>query len=114
MTPALPLCSKPIQVMSDNLDIRALIDEKRADIIKIAAKYGASNVRIFGSVSRGEQRPGSDVDFLVDMESGRSLLDRAGLVLELQELLGVEVDVVTEKSLKERIRVRVLQEAVSI
>lgn len=100
--------------MNEPTDIRALIDEKRADILRIAAKYGASNVRIFGSVSRAEQRPGSDVDFLVDMESGRSLLDRAGLVLELQELLGVVVDVVTEKSLKERIRVRVLLEAVSI
>ena len=102
------------KAMEEPTDIRALIEEKRADIFRIAARYGASNVRIFGSVSRGEQGPGSDVDFLVDMESGRSLLDRAGLVLELQELLGLEVDVATERSLKDRIRNRVLAEAVPL
>jgi len=100
--------------MNKAVNIRTLIEERRADILRIAAKYGASNVRIFGSVSRGEEGPDSDVDFLVDMEKGRSLLDRAGLVLELQELLGLEVDVATERSLKERIRDRVLQEAVPI
>ena len=87
---------------------------KREEILEMAAKYGAYNVRVFGSVARGEADSASDVDFLVEMESGRSLLDLGGLLMELQELLGCQVDIVTEKGLRRRIRDRVLNEAVPI
>jgi predicted nucleotidyltransferase len=85
--------------------------EKKKEILKIAAKHGARNVRIFGSVARGEARADSDVDFLVDMEPGRTLFDMGGLLMDLRDLLGLEVDVVTEQGLKPRIRDRVLKEA---
>lgn len=91
-----------------------LLNEKRAEILEIAAKYGAFNVRVFGSVVRGETGPESDVDILVDMEPGRSLFDLGGLLMDLQDLLGVDVDVVTEKGLRARIRDHVLGEAVSL
>jgi len=87
---------------------------KREEILKIAAKHGARTVRIFGSVARGEADAASDLDFLVEMEPGRSLLDLGGLLMELQDLLGCRVDVVTEKGLRERIRERVLKEAVAL
>jgi predicted nucleotidyltransferase len=93
------------------MDIAALIAEKKKEIREIAAKHGARNVRVFGSVARGEARPDSDVDFLVDMEPGRTLLDLGGLLMELRDLLGLDVDVVTEHGLKPRIRDRVLKEA---
>jgi predicted nucleotidyltransferase len=85
--------------------------EKKKEILKIAAEHGARNVRIFGSVARGEARADSDVDFLVDMEPGRTLFDMGGLLMNLRDLLGLEVDVVTEHGLKPRIRDRVLKEA---
>jgi predicted nucleotidyltransferase len=88
------------------------INEKRDAILRLAQKHGAINVRIFGSVARGEADEHSDIDFLVDMEPGRTLLDLGGLLMDLRELLGMEVDVVTEKGLKQRIRQRVLEEAV--
>ncbi len=84
---------------------------KKKDILKIAARHGARNIRIFGSVARGEARLDSDVDFLVDMEPGRTLFDMGGLLMDLRDLLGLEVDVVTEQGLKPRIRDRVLKEA---
>lgn len=93
------------------MDIAALLEEKKKEICEIAAKHGARNVRVFGSVARGEARPDSDVDFLVDMEPGRTLFDMGGLVMDLRDLLGLQVDVVTERGLKARIRDRVLQEA---
>jgi len=71
-------------------------------------------VRIFGSVARGEADSESDIDFLVNMEPGRSLLDLCGLLIDLEELLGRKVDVVTEKGLRDRIRERVLKEAVAL
>jgi uncharacterized protein len=79
--------------------------------LQIAAKHGARNVRVFGSVARGEARPDSDVDFLVDMEPGRTLFNIGGLLMDLRDLLGLNVDVVTEDGLKPRIRDRVLKEA---
>ncbi|OGO62569.1 MAG: nucleotidyltransferase [Chloroflexi bacterium RBG_19FT_COMBO_50_10] len=88
--------------------------EKRQQILALAEKYGARNVRVFGSVARGDARPDSDIDFLVELEPGRSLFDLGGLLYELQSLLGVEVDVVTEKGLRARIRERVLQEAIPL
>ena len=91
-----------------------LLQSKREDILRIAARYGAYNVRIFGSVTRGEADSESDIDLLVNMEPGRSLLDLCGLLIDLEELLGRKVDVVTEKGLRDRIRERVLKEAVAL
>jgi predicted nucleotidyltransferase len=91
-----------------------LLKNKRKDILHIASKYGARNVRIFGSLARGEAREDSDIDFLVDMESGRSLFDLGGLLMDLQNLLSQKVDVVTEKGLRPRIRDRVLKEALPL
>jgi len=96
------------------MDLGALLKEKREDILRIAAKHGARNVRVFGSVVRGEARPNSDVDFLVDMQPGRTLLDMGGLLMDLRDALGQEVDVVTERGLKTRIRERVLKEAMPL
>ena len=93
------------------MDIAELLAAKKEEILRITAKHGARNVRVFGSVARGEARPDSDVDFLVEMEPGRTLLDLGGLLMDLRDLLGLEVDVVTEHGLKPRIRERVLQEA---
>ena len=87
------------------------LKEKRQDIFRIAAEHGAFNVRVFGSVARGEADETSDIDFLVELEAGRSLLDLGGLQYDLQALLDCPVDVVTERSLKARIRERVVQEA---
>lgn len=88
--------------------------ERRADILAIAARHGAVSVRVFGSVARGDADSESDVDFLVELEPGRSLLDLGGLLVDLQQLLGGSVDVVTERGLKDRIRLRVLREAVPL
>jgi predicted nucleotidyltransferase len=78
-----------------------LLLTKRDDILRIAARYGAYNVRIFGSVARGEADSESDIDLLVNMEPGRSLLDLCGFLIDLEEMLGCKVDVVTEKGLRE-------------
>ena len=93
------------------MDIAELLASKKDEILRIAAKHGARNVRVFGSVACGEARPDSDVDFLVDMDPGRTLLDQGGLLMDLRDLLDVQVDVVTEDGLKSRIRERVLKEA---
>lgn len=91
-----------------------LVEEKRAEILRIASRYGARDVRVFGSVARGEDDRESDVDFLVELEAGRSLLDLGGLQMDLESLLGCRVDVATTRGLKERIRERVLREAMTI
>jgi predicted nucleotidyltransferase len=93
------------------MSIDGLLQEKCEEILRIAARRGAYNVRIFGSVARGEAEPDSDVDFLVELEPSRSLLDLGGLLMDLQDLLGCEVDVLTEAGLRDRIRQRVLSEA---
>lgn len=87
---------------------------RRDEILRVAAQHGARHVRVFGSVARGEADERSDVDFLVDLDKGQSLLDLGGLLMDLQSLLGRPVDVVTEKGLKSRIRDRVLDEAVTL
>jgi hypothetical protein len=92
----------------------ALLKEKREEILRIAAQHGAHNVRVFGSVARGEADAQSDIDLLVEFEPDRSLLDHAALWLELQELLGCKVDVVSEGGVKARIRDRVLREALPV
>lgn len=86
----------------------------RDEILRIAERHGARNIRVFGSAARGSVDAESDVDFLVDLEPGRSLLDLGGLLMELQELLGRRVDVVTERDLRERIRDTVLREAIPL
>jgi len=91
-----------------------LLHEKREDILRIASKRGAYNIRVFGSVARGEADSKSDIDLLVDLEPGRSLFDLGGLLMDLQDLLGQNVDVVTERGLRERIRERVLKEVVPL
>ncbi len=87
---------------------------QRDEILRLAAARGASNVRVFGSFARGDADDRSDIDFLVDMEPGRSLLDLGGLLMDLRELLRRDVDVVTEPSLRERIRDSVIAEAVPL
>ena len=88
-----------------------LVKSERAEILRVAAQHGAYNVRVFGSVARGEAGEGSDIDLLVDLEPGRSGLDRAGLILDLEELLERRVDVVTEGGLYWLLRRRILKEA---
>ena len=96
------------------ISLEDLQHEKREDILRIAKRNGVHNVRVFGSVVRGEADAESDIDLLVDMEPKRSLLDLAGFLLEVEKLLGCKVDAVTEKGLRGRIRERVLKEAVAL
>jgi len=85
--------------------------ERREEILQLAARHGAHNLRVFGSVARGEANESSDLDLLVAWEPGRSQLDHAGLVQDLQQLLGIKVHVGTEKSLHWYVRDRILREA---
>lgn len=94
--------------------LRDQLSEMRAVILDTAAETGASEVRVFGSVARGDEGEGSDVDFLVTLEPGRTLLDLARLELRLEELLGRRVDVVTENGLRSPIRESALREAVHL
>ena len=91
-----------------------LLGAKRAEVLRIAEQNGAHNVRIFGSMARGDADERSDVDFLVDLEPGRSLFDHGRLLAELQELLGLPVDVVTERGLRPVARERILHEAIPL
>lgn len=93
------------------MEIEKRLNEKREAVVALAAKHGARNVRVFGSVGREESDVGSDIDLLVKMEEGRSLLDLSALTLDLQELLGVKVDVVSEEGLYWLLRRRILKEA---
>ena len=87
------------------------LNHKRNEILRLARKYGASHVRVFGSVVNGSSDKDSDIDILVNLDKERSLLDLGGLLMDLQELLRCKVDIVTEKGLRPRIRKQVLQEA---
>ena len=93
------------------MKLEQLVQTQREQILAIAQKNGAHDVRIFGSVARGDSHADSDIDFLVNLDAGRSLLDLARLLRELQTLLGHNVDVVTEAGLRPRIRPQVLKEA---
>jgi len=86
--------------------------ERRAEILAIAAKHGASNVRVFGSVAHADATPESDVDFLVDLEPSRTILDLADLLMDLQDICDREVNLLTEPALHWYIRERVLQSAI--
>lgn len=87
---------------------------KREQILQTAARFGIQRVRVFGSVARGTDDEQSDVDFLVELAPDRSLLDLGGFLYEMRSLLGTDVDVVTEKGIRKRIRERVLAEAVDL
>jgi predicted nucleotidyltransferase len=93
---------------------KADILRRRDEITQLAANYGASNVRIFGSVARGDARENSDLDLVVRFEPGRTLLDQGGLLMDLQELLGVGVDVISEGALSGRFGEIVRKEAVAL
>ena len=91
--------------------IEVLLEDKREEILRICAKHGARNVRVFGSTVRSEASHDSDLDLLVEFEPRRSLLDQAALVLELEQLLGRKVDVVSEAGLYWLLLRRILNEA---
>jgi uncharacterized protein len=93
---------------------KQILKEKRLEILKIAKTYGASNIRIFGSVARGEANSNSDIDFLMDIESGKNLLNRISLIQDLEDLLGCKVDIAKPENLHESIKEKVLQEAISL
>lgn len=88
-----------------------LVTSKKKEILNLAEKHGAYNIRIFGSVLRGEDDEKSDIDFLVDIGKNISSWFPAGLIIDLENLLKFKVDVVTAKALKERIRAKILKEA---
>ena len=96
------------------MSLYELIKQKRKEILQIADKYGAYNVRIFGSVARGQDNKDSDIDFLVDLKNDRSLWDLGGLWTELNELLKIRIEVFTASTLKEKIRQNALSEAIKI
>src|ERR1700690_2597751 len=93
------------------MGISELLKSKRDDILRIAAKHGAHHVRVFGSVARGQARPDSDIDLLVDLEPERSLLDHAALMIELESFLGRKVDIATERGMRPHIREHVMHDA---
>jgi predicted nucleotidyltransferase len=88
-----------------------VLDERRDDIYRIAAEHGVTRLRVFGSVARGGERPDSDIDFLIETGPATSSWFPAGLIIDLEELLGRKVDVVTEASISPYIRGQVPREA---
>ncbi|KAA3601595.1 MAG: nucleotidyltransferase [Calditrichaeota bacterium] len=90
---------------------RKLIQQNKAEIFKIAKDFGAIEIKLFGSVAKGCDTENSDLDFLVTLEEGRSLFDLGGMQVELEELLGKKVDVITKNGLRKRIQQQVLEEA---
>jgi uncharacterized protein len=107
-------CGLELSHNGDMVTLDTLRAERREEILRLAARHGAHNLRVFGSVARGEANESSDLDLLVAWEPGRSLLDHAGLVQDLQQLLGVKVHVGTEKSLHWYVRDRILREATDL
>jgi uncharacterized protein len=104
-------------MMTDRLNTRTALEHlhaRRADILRLAREHGASNVRVFGSVARGEANADSDIDFLVEFQPGTSVWDVIGLWQDLSALLGSHVSVVTESTLEGRFRQSVLKDAVPL
>lgn len=93
------------------ISLEQTVQAKRNDILRLATQYGATRVRIFGSVVRGKADSDSDLDLLVAFEPDRSLLDLIGLKQDLRDLLGREVDVVSERGVSPYLRDRILQDA---
>ena len=91
-----------------------IIDAKREEILRIAARHGVTHVSVFGSAARGEVRPGSDIDFLVEVSGPTSTWFPGGLVADLEQLLGRPVDVVEPEALREPLRENILREAVPL
>jgi len=102
------------QGKAGSMGVDDLLGARREEVLRLAAKHGARNVRIFGSAARGEADTASDLDFLIELAPGRNLLDMGGLLMDLQSLLGRPVDVVSEGGLRPSIRARVLREAVPL
>ena len=96
------------------MTVAELRKTRRDEILRIAAKHGARNVRVFGSAARGEAGPASDLDFLVEMEEGRSLLDLVGFWQDLEALLGCKVDVLTDGGISPYLRERIYAEAIPL
>ena len=96
------------------METDAILQDRRTDILQIAASHGARTVRIFGSMARGEAGPDSDVDILVNLNPGRSLLDIVAIKQDLEDLLGRKVDVVTEAAISPYLREQVLREAIDL
>lgn len=96
------------------LVLRSRLEQLREQIQTIAAQYGISQIRVFGSVARGEATDESDIDLLVEMEPERSLLDRIGCIQDLSDLLTCRVDVVTLKNIREEWRDRIQKEAIAL
>lgn len=96
------------------INSQSVVRLKRNQILQIAARNGVRRLRVFGSVARGTEDALSDIDFLVELAPDRSLLDLGNFLYEVRSLLGKEVDVVTEKGLQQRIRDRVLAEAIDL
>lgn len=93
---------------------KLLLQQKRGQILEIAAQYGASNIRVFGSVAKDKETPKSDIDFLVELAPDRTLLDQIGLIQSLEDLLKCSVDLAEEDSLHPLIKKQILQEAISL
>jgi len=96
------------------MGIETLLQNKRDQILALATRHGARNVRVFGSVARGEASAESDIDFLVECEPNTSPFFPGGLVMDLEELLGRRVDIVTERGMHPYLRDRILHEAIAL
>ncbi|TWI66058.1 hypothetical protein LZ24_02908 [Desulfobotulus alkaliphilus] len=93
------------------MDTSHLLKNKREEILRISRQHGAKNIRVFGSVARNQDGPDSDIDILVDLDQGRSLMDLGGMSIELETLLGQKVDIVTEKGLHWYLKEKIIREA---
>ena len=96
------------------MEIDKTLREKRDQILAIAREHGARNVRVFGSIARGEGKRDSDLDVLLELEKGRSLLDIVAIKQDLEDLLNAKVDVVTEAAVSPYIRDQILRQAISL
>lgn len=96
------------------MSVLELLRQRRNEILKLASQHGASNVRVFGSAARGEANAGSDIDFLVELEPDRTLFDLGALLMDLQDLLGRKIDIVTDDSIYWLLKRKIMKEAVSL